>query len=507
MLKPDVFNHPVSRLELIETHISWVILTGHFAYKIKKPVDFGFLNFSTLEYRREFCEQELYLNQRLAPSIYLDVVAITGTPENLLISGKGTPLEYAVKMSQFPQTALLDFKLSAGELTIEKIGSIARMVAEFHQTTKVASDSMKYGNGDLIFHPVIENFEQIFQQIDNESYSKTLNKLKLWSESEYLRLKAIFLQRKNNGFIRECHGDMHLSNMIWLEDRPMAFDCIEFNPSLRWIDVISEVAFLVMDLQAREQPQLANRFLNSYLEITGDYAGVSVLPFYLSYRALVRAKVSALSLNQKNISSTMHSFETYLNLASFYSQKPAVKLIIMRGLSASGKSTISQQVADKLDAIRIRSDVERKRLFENSLTNNKKPGKTSKIDSGMYSTQASQQTYSKLVELASQVINTGYSVIIDAAFLKYNQREVFQQLAQKLCVPFVILEVTASPEILRQRIKSRKNNVSDADLSVLEHQLSCYQPLHESESKTAININSTQILDIHGMIDTINKIG
>jgi len=505
MLKADVFNHPVSKLELIETHISWVILTGKFAYKIKKPVDFGFLNFSTLDNRREFCEQELHLNQRLAPSIYLEVVTITGTSEKLLISGKGTALEYAVKMTQFPQTALLDFKLSAGELSTEQFSSIARMVAEFHQKTKVANASMEYGNADLVYNPVTENFDQIYQKIDDKSYSETLNKLKIWCKSEFQKLKAIFLQRKSNGFIRECHGDMHLSNMLWLADRPMAFDCIEFNPSLRWIDVMSEVAFLVMDLQAREQPQLANHFLNKYLEITGDYAGISVLPFYLCYRALVRAKVNALSLNSTNTTSTMHSFENYLNLASFYSQQSAVKLIIMRGLSASGKSTISQQVMDKLGAIRIRSDVERKRLFENSLTTDiNKLDKKSKINSGLYSAQASQQTYKKLAQLATQVISAGYSVIIDAAFLKYNQREVFQLLAKELSVPFVILEVTAAPEILRKRIKSRKNDASDADLSVLEHQLSTYQALNPDE--IALTINSTDELDIHALVDAINII-
>jgi aminoglycoside phosphotransferase family enzyme len=306
MLKPEVYDHPVTNMELIETHISWIILTGDFAYKIKKPVDFGFLDFSTLEKRKNFCEQELTLNRRLAPAIYLAVVAITGTQNNPVISThnelfKGEAIEYAVKMTQFPQSSQLDNMLAAGELKAEHMDVIAEMVADFHQTVEVAGDSMEYGNKETISQPIKENFTQINEHLDTTPYADTLSALLMWSSSEFVKLKPVFEQRKTNGFIRECHGDMHLRNMVWLNTGPSAFDCIEFNPQLRWIDVISEVAFLVMDLQDRQQYQLASRFLNAYLEVTGDYAALSVLPYYLCYRALVRAKVNALRLEQKNI--------------------------------------------------------------------------------------------------------------------------------------------------------------------------------------------------------------
>jgi aminoglycoside phosphotransferase family enzyme/gluconate kinase len=505
MLKPEVFNHPVINIELIETHISWVILTGDFAYKIKKPVDFGFLDFSTLEKRLTFCEQELRLNRRLAPAIYLDVVAITGTQNKPHISGGGKAFEYAVKMAQFPQPAQLDHMLAAGELTAEHMDAIARMVADFHQTTEIADDSMNYGNKDLVYHPVEENFTQINEHLDIELYTHTLATLSQWSRSEFIKLEPVFEQRKREGFIRECHGDMHLRNLVWLEGEPMAFDCIEFNSSLRWIDVISEVAFLVMDLQDRQQHQLANRFLNTYLEVTGDYAGLSILPFYLCYRALVRAKVDALRLDQKNITEeerqpTLTEFESYLDLAMAYTQQPVAKLIIMRGLSASGKSTVSQQMLEKLGAIRIRSDVERKRLFDITLTDSV----SAKVDSGIYSTQASQQTYTKLAELASQVISAGYSVIIDAAFLKYEQRKPFQLIAKRLAVSYIIMEITAPAEILRQRIKERKNDVSDADLTVLEHQISNWQPLQKDEISAVISVNTAEMFEIDALVDAIN---
>ena len=509
MLKPEVYDHPVTNIQLIETHISWVILTGDFAYKIKKPVNFGFLDFSTIEKRHHCCEQELDLNRRLAPAIYLGVVAITGTADKPCLSGSGPVFEYAVKMTQFPQSAQLDNKLAAGELKLEHMDAVAHMVADFHRSTNVADETMDYGNMETLYQPVEENFRQINEHLDTEHYTDKLTALSQWSKSELAKQQAVFTQRKADGFIRQCHGDMHLRNLLWLDNKPMAFDCIEFNPKLSWIDVISEIAFLIMDLQHRQQHQLASRFLNSYLEVTGDYAGLSVLPYYLCYRALVRAKVNVLRLEQKNITEnereqTLTEFESYLELATSYVAQSTPKLIITRGLSASGKSTVSQQLLDTLGAIRIRSDVERKRLFgidsTSQVSNDKTPGE---IDSGIYSAQASLQTYNKLAELAADIICAGYSVIVDAAFLKHEQREPFQQLAKRLAVSYIIMEVTAPAEVLRQRIKKRKNDVSDADLTVLEHQLASWETLQKDEGNSAVSINTAVVLDIDAIVDMI----
>jgi hypothetical protein len=509
MLNPEVYDHPVNNIKLIETHISWVILTGDFAYKIKKPVDFGFLNFSTLEKRHFFCEQELVLNRRLAPEIYLEVVAINGTSDEPRLSGSGAVFEYAVKMKQFPQSAQLDNKLAAGKLKLEQMNAIAHMTAYFHQSTDVANEAMDYGNKETLYQPVEENFKQINEHLVTEQYADKLLILAQWSRSELTKQQAVFTQRKADGFIRQCHGDMHLRNLLWLDNKPVAFDCIEFNDKLSWIDVISEIAFLIMDLQHRQQHQLANRFLNSYLEITGDYAGLSVLPFYLCYRALVRAKVNALRIEQKNITDKergqtdtefMAEFESYLELATRYIKHSTPKLIITCGLSASGKSTVSQQLVDKTGMLRVRSDVERKRLFELSLST----GAANNIDSGIYSTQASLQTYKKLAELAYNIITAGYSVIIDAAFLKLEQRQPFQQLASRLGVSYIILEITAPTKVLRQRIKKRKNDVSDADLTVLEHQLTHWQALQKDEINSVVSVNTGDVLDIEKLINTIN---
>lgn len=504
MLRPEVYDHPVKDLQLIETHISWVILTGDFVYKIKKPVDFGFLDFSTLEKRRVFCAAELRLNRRLAADIYLDVVAIAGTFKTPIISTTGKVVEYAVKMRQFAQSAQLDHMLAAGKLDAGHMEAIALMVADFHQTIPMADASMAYGNKVQVYHPVAENFKQINQHLDTALYAESLTSLQIWNVASLIKLGATLAQRKANGFVRECHGDMHLRNLAWLERGPIAFDCIEFNPQLRWIDVISDIAFLVMDLQQRKNYQLASRFLNSYLEITGDYAGLSVLSFYLCYRAMVRAKVAALLLAQDNISkeekkSSLAAFESYLELARSYTLPASPKLIIMRGLSASGKSTVAKKILEILGAIRLRSDVERKRLFNIAQSEHA----SAEMNAGIYSTAASQQTYEKLRELAEQIINSGYSVIVDAAFLQHEHREPFQNLALQLNVCYVIVEVTAPVEVLQQRMTERINDVSDADLSVLKHQLSNWQTLDENEVANTVTVDTEEAIDTEKLVDMI----
>jgi len=505
MLEPDVYNHPVKHIELIETHISWVILTGDFAYKIKKPVDFGFLDFSTLEKRRTYCEQELRLNRRMTAGIYLDVVSISVVRGKPVISDCGPVLEYAVKMTQFPQSSQLDNMLLAGELSADHMEAIAHMLANFHQTIQPAADVSNSGSADRVYLPVKENFDQIEEHLLTRQYADALETLQQWSRSEFLTLKPVFEKRKRDGFVRECHGDLHLRNLVWLNDRPVAFDCIEFNAELRWIDVISDMAFLLMDLHGRGQHQLANRFLNSYLEDTGDYAGLSVLTFYLCYRAMVRAKVDALRLEQKTLTEhereqSRREFESYLALATGYRRQATAKLIIMRGVSASGKSTVSRELIDAMGAIRIRSDVERKRLFNIDSADSNPVD----IDSGIYSKEATRQTYSRLAELSSGLIGNGYSVIVDAAFLKYEQRAEFQSLANCLAVPYVILEIWAPDDVLRQRIKARKHDVSDADIAVLEHQLKNWQPLHKDESGAVVSVNTAEQLEIDVIIDRIN---
>ncbi len=504
LLHPDAYDHPVENIQLIETHISWVILTGPFAYKIKKPVNLGFLDFSTLEKRQFYCNEELRLNARFAPAIYLDVVPINGSEEQAVFSGSDKVIDYAVKMVQFPQQTQLDRMLAAGRLEAKQIDALADMVAEFHQHTDVASKNAGYGKPEKVFKPVTENFLLLQQLVTDDQAITRLTTLQSWSQSAFDTLKPVIEQRRLDGFIRECHGDLHLRNLVFINEKPVAFDCIEFDPELRWIDTISDVAFLMMDLQDRHQADFAQRFLNHYLERTGDYAALQILRFYLVYHAMVRAKVDAIRASQTGIDvaaqkEAQRASHSYLELAQTYLQKSKPMLIITCGMSASGKTTITQPLVEKLAAIRIRSDVERKRLFNLASDNDS----SAAINAGIYSAEATHQTYHHLADLAELVLNAAYPVIIDAACLKYQQRELFRHLAVNNNVPFVILEFTARPDTLRQRITTRTKGASDADQTILEHQLLSWQPLHRDEQSNVITIDTESSTKIGSLVTKI----
>lgn len=504
LMLPASFDHAVQNIRLLETHISWVILTGQYAYKIKKPVDLGFLDFSTLEKRRFYCAEEIRLNRRLADDYYLGVVPVTGTREQPRWGGSGRAIEYAVKMREFPQDAQLDRVLARGQLAPRYMDAFAHLIADFHERAAVADTSGNYGAAKHIRRPLAGNFSQLGALVSDADLLKALDKLRHWSQKEFAAMEALFRQRKALGFVRECHGDMHLRNMAWIDNRPLIFDCIEFNPELRWIDVISEIAFLVMDLRHRRQAQLAWRFLNAYLEHSGDYAGMQVLPFYLTYRAMVRAKVAAIRASQDGISTkeknkAEQALRAYLLLAEQCSQHGQPMLLITRGLSASGKSTLSSLLQEKLGAIRIRSDVERKRLFG---VPGAEPAKTA-FGEGIYSDKASKKTYARLVHLAETILASGFPVIVDAAFLKAEQRQPFRLLAARKRLPYVILQLKVPQDTLRKRIQSRQDDVSDADLKILEQQLRLWKELEAGEQQYAITINMDKELELARLLRQI----
>ncbi len=503
LLNPAVYPHPAPSCQLIETHASWVILTGIYAYKIKKPVNLGFLDFSTLEKRRYCCMEEIRLNRRLAPDIYLAALPITGATDAPIWNGSGDAIEYAVQMIQFPQESQLDRVLEEDGLHPEQMDIMGRWLADFHHKTAVAASNTPYGDLNHVYAPVEENILQIRSYTSNRDYLDVILQLENWFLSAFKSLIPFFVQRKAKGFIRECHGDMHLRNIAWIHDVPVAFDCIEFNPYLRWIDVISDAAFLIMDLLRRNQARLAWRFLDRYVESGGDYTGLHILPYYMTYRALVRAKVDIIRAHQSPSDSQEQreaesDFLGYLKLAEFCSRPPEPLLIITHGLSASGKSTITQSLQEHLGAIRIRSDVERKRLTGVGVT-----AARSDIQAGIYTDDISAQTYQRLSELAAIIMDAGFPVIIDATCLKRSQRQQFVQIASSRHIPCVILDVTASPDVLRCRIKKRRNDVSDADTTVLEYQLQVNEPITDSEKPLTISVNTEYPIDIERLIEQI----
>jgi aminoglycoside phosphotransferase family enzyme/gluconate kinase len=493
---PALYDHPVRGFELVETHISSVLLTGDYAYKLKKPLDLGFLDFSTLEKRRHFCHEELRLNRRLAPQIYLEVLPITGTPENPRLKGPGEPFEYAVKMRQFPQAAQLDRVLARGSLKPAHIDQLARTLAEFHARVAVAGPETAFGTPAAAYFPMGQNFDQI-RPLVSAAFHPQLARLQTWSERERDRLTETLAARKRDGFVRECHGDVHLANLALLDEQVVIFDCLEFNDNLRWIDVMNEVAFTVMDLDDRGQRVLARRFLNAYLEHAGDYAGLALLRFYQVYRALVRAKVSVIRLGQPGLGSEERAqienkYRGYADLAERYTQPTKAALLITHGLSGSGKSTLTQALVERLGAVRVRSDVERKRLY--GMTAEQRSG--SALNGGLYTADAGTRTYERLAELARAVVNAGHTVMLDATFLKRTQRERLRALAQELRAPFLILAFEATEATLRERVAARTLagvDASEAGLTVLEHQRASAEPLTAAEQEHALVITTDQL--------------
>ncbi len=496
-----IYDHPVSKFELIETHCAWVLLTGEYAYKIKKPLDLGFLDFSTLEKRRHVCEEEIRLNRRLAKDIYLEVVSITGSTDVPSLNGDGEVVEYAVKMRQFEAGMEFDQLIKQDALTSDHIDELATRVASFHQSLEGATTDTAFGTLDAIQQPMLENFSQITAILGD---SAEQNSLQQWTVDALARLAPNLKARKADGFIRECHGDLHLANVTCYQNRVMLFDCLEFNPELRWIDQISDIAFLMMDLDAHGRSDLGFRFLNGWLQQNGDYAGVPLLRLYLVYRAMVRAKVAAIQHAQHPNEGHLQQYQHYLELAVSYTQQAATPLMITHGLSGSGKSTISQLILEQLGAIRVRSDVERKRLHGLTAEAHSK----SSVEGDLYTKRASEATYQQLATTAKAITAGGYPVIIDATFLKRDQRQQFKMVADELSIPFVILHFHAEEALLRQWIIERNekgNDPSEADIAVLEHQIETQAPLTEDELINTVTIDSGFGVDVETVCKDIQR--
>jgi aminoglycoside phosphotransferase family enzyme/predicted kinase len=491
LLDPRCYPHPVVSVHLIETHISWLLLTGTYAYKIKKPLALDFLDFGTLERRLHYCREELRLNRRFAPQIYLSVVAIAGDEHHPKVEGPGEALEYAVKMREFGQACLLDRRLEAGMLGADDIDALADTCARIHDDAPVAASADAFGSPQMLLQPALANFDSIERSLGPKAVRMDAGRLRSWTQSEHARLEATFAARKSQGRIRECHGDLHLRNIALIDGAPVLFDCIEFDDALRWIDVMSEMAFVVMDLHARGRPDLGWRLLNRYFEAGGDYDGVQVLRFYLVYRALVRAKIDCIRAAQagSDDSAQWHDFDRRIALANRFAATGRPFLAITCGVSGSGKTHASQLALERTGAIRVRSDVERKRLAEIAPRGRSGSG----VDAGIYSRQASDRTFARLAELARTIVNAGYPAIVDATFIERGRREPFRNLAKALHVPFVVLHCTAPHNILAQRIERRLasgSDASEADLDVLQRQQQRKQTVEPAECSELIDIDS-----------------
>ena len=496
LLRPDAYPHSVTEIRMLETHISWIFLTGEWAYKLKKPVNLGFVDFTTLTLRRDACEEEIRLNRRTAPELYDAVVPLCADGDQFRFRAEGEHIiEYAVRMHEFPQEALLSQCLERDEVSLELIETLARNVAELHRKGAVAGPLSPFGEPELILNSVEVCLDEVARTKLPAALIAQLPPLQNWVELEWKRLESTFQQRKEQGLVRECHGDLHLGNLVLYQGSPTLFDCLEFNPQLRWIDVISDIGFLVMDLLDRNRPELAWRALNAWLEQRGDYAGLSVLKFYLAYRALVRAKVAAIRLRQPSLSrgEEQHQhelLESYLALATQQAAPGTPAIILMQGVSGSGKSFVARELVGELGAIQIRSDVERKRL----LGQWPQPTSSSLPETVAYSNETTLRTYERLQELARIIVQSGNIAIIDAAFLDHSNRASFVTLADDLRVPFAIVACRSPRGVLEKRVGDRQaigQDASDADVEILRQQLNSEVPLSDAELGLTINLDTS----------------
>jgi hypothetical protein len=481
LLRPESYPHSAQHIELIETHISWLLLAGEFVYKIKKPITLPFLDYGTLAKRHACCKAELRLNQRYAPDIYLDVVTIVGTPRDPYFNDDAAPIEFAVKMRRFDEAGQLDRVCARGELQTKHISDLAAVIVTFHHDAAKADVSKDYGSPDKVIAPAQENFDELrFLLSDNDCLTK-LNALEIWTRSEFSRLTPHFLARKEDGLIRECHGDLHLGNIVLIDGHVRLFDCIEFNEDLRWIDVASDVAFAYIDLLDHKQPGLAGWLLNEWLSLSGDFDAMSVFRYYAVYRTLVRAKVETIRATQNPSDSS--GIRDYIDLAKQIISPAKSKLIITHGLAGCGKTTAARNFLlndNNGRTIHLRSDVERKRLFGLAATEKS----CSPLGGGIYVNEAHHLTYRRLHDLAEGLLKAGWSVIVDAAFLKHNERVDFRTLATKNSAEFQILAPKATSVELRKRILDRLDqghDASEATIEVLEHQFTAIEPPHEDE--------------------------
>ena len=451
--------------DLIETHISWVLLTPQRALKIKKPVQLPFVDYGTLAARRHFCEEEVRLNARLAPTLYLGVSAITGTHQAPALDGSGPVLEYAVRMRRFAPGALLSERIQAGTVLAQDADELAALLAGFHAQAPQAAPGSGLGDPAQRRAAVLAAFEGACPAPADAAQAA----LGPWLAAQTTALMPLWSARQAQGQVRECHGDLHLANVVRLPEGVAAFDCIEFDPALRWIDVLDDTAFAVMDFAALGRPDLAWRFLNAWLDHTGGHAGLPALRCALAYRALVRAQVARLR-------GLADGARQYIAAAQGWSLARPLGLCITHGLPGSGKTCASQQLLERDGAIRLRSDVERKRLHGlGMLDNSRERG----LD--LYTTAATQRTYTHLFDLARQVLQAGFPVVLDAAFLRHDEREQAHALARALGVPFRILACEAPLAVLQERLQSRRGDASEANAAVLQRLEGAAQPLTQAE--------------------------
>ena len=489
LLNPRAYPHPVQEVRLIETHISWLLLTGTLVYKIKRPVYFPFVDLRSAERRDFLCHEEVRLNRRFAPGVYLGVSKITADPEGARIDGTGPVFESCVRMHQFDSGHQLDQLLERRAIQPNELFEFGRQLARIHATLPTVDECHDWGRPAAVREMLLRNCDECVDALRNGVPSSLRAEL-----DEAAKLAARWMaDRRSHGRVRECHGDLHCSNIVRLNGRLCAFDGLEFDPAMRWIDIADEIAFLLADLAPYDNPPLQQAFLGGYLLESGDYAACRFLFLYQAHRFLVRAKVIALSGEGRSPAAYVEAARRALTPG-----RPV--LILMSGLSGSGKSWLAQRLAPDIGAVHVRSDVERKRLAGMGIgaRATADPGK------GLYTPERSEQAHDRLLASADALLAGGHTTIVDATFICRKHRHAFLELAARLGIPVRIVRCEASEDALRARIEERARqgtDPSDANLSVLHWQLAHDEPFDSDEARFVLRVSSED----PQMVDTARK--
>ncbi|MFO1408380.1 MAG: AAA family ATPase [Steroidobacteraceae bacterium] len=490
LASPRAWPHAVDApVRVVETHISRVYLTGPYAYKVKKPLRLPFLDYGTPERRRAYCEEELRLNRRTAPDLYLGVSAIAGTPGAPRVDGDGPAFEHAVRMRQFDPGDALDALVDTGRVATAEIAVLARDIERFHAAAARCPDGAPYGTPDEAGRIAADNLADLAAA--GVAATTTLASLHAGLDVEFARIRALLGTRRAAGRVRECHGDLHCGNVVRWQGRLVAFDGIEFDPALRWIDVANDVAFLSMDLAERGRADLRRVLLQAWFDAGGDASAFDLLRYFEAGRALVRAKVAGLRARQPGGGAVHRSAsECYVHWALSRLQRSRPPLLVTCGYSGSGKTWLAGRLAAALDALHLRSDVERKRLAGlGPLDDSRSPQ-----DGGIYTVEFNNRTYERLGACATSALSGGMPVVVDAACLRRDERRALLAIADAIGAPAALLHCVAPEGVLRGRIAARARegaDASEAGLATLARQPGYWEPFDPGEAGRVVVVDTT----------------
>ncbi len=467
---------PLDEVEVRQTHISVVFLAGPFAYKVKKPVNLGFLDFSTLERRKHFCHEEVRLNRRLAPEVYLGVVPVTAGAAGLRVEGDGEAVEWAVKMQRLPEEATLEKRLQRGEVTVELVVALAHKVAHFHGQAAGGAGIAAFGRFQTVARNIWDNFGRALATLGTTISMNVLRRLCQATEQTLDRWRPLIEARADRGMPRDTHGDLHLDHVYLFPQRPspgdlVIIDCIEFNERFRCTDPVADMAFLAMDLRCHGRPDLAQAFADAYFQASGDAEGRALLPLYTAYRAMVRAKVEAFQLAEKEVPAAQRQqalaqarghWLLALGELSEPPQKPC--LLLVGGLPGTGKSTLAQSLAKQAGFVLLRSDLLRKELAGLPPLE----AVPAPLRDRVYSPPWTEQTYAECLRRAGNLLFEGQRVLVDANFRQEEQRRPFRILARQLGVPWLFFHCHVDPDFVQERLVRRRADASDADWGIYQ---------------------------------------